>query len=121
MFYKHWKKIALALTAFFWGGCNNNSSGSEEPTKCSLTIGCPEYGVAMYFCENPEDYNSEDMDKKCTFTPAPKCEKTYSCEDGVYCWADEDETVLNCSDKQGKDFTINEKDFKTKYDTEGNR
>ena len=26
MFYKHWKKIALALTAFFWAGCEDSAS-----------------------------------------------------------------------------------------------
>ena len=29
MFYKHWKKIALTLTAFFWASCDN--SPNEAP------------------------------------------------------------------------------------------
>lgn len=29
MFYKHWKKIALALTGFFWGSCDDSSSEAE--------------------------------------------------------------------------------------------
>lgn len=36
MFYKHWKKIALAATSFFWVSCDNDpSSASEEPTSSS--------------------------------------------------------------------------------------
>mgnify|MGYP003556966733 CR=1 FL=1 len=29
MFYKHWKKFALALTALFWAGCDDSASSSE--------------------------------------------------------------------------------------------
>ena len=36
MFYKHWKKIALAVTSFFWVSCDNDpSSASEEPASSS--------------------------------------------------------------------------------------
>lgn len=38
MFYKHWKKIALALTSFFWSSCDNNGtspSTPEEPSSSS--------------------------------------------------------------------------------------
>ena len=118
MFYKHWKKIALALTAFFWGGCNDNSSSSEEPTKCTLTVGCPEYGVAGYYCED-ERFYAEDVNKNCTYIPAPKCTEFYRCDDGISCSRHEEDTVLNCSDKQDKNFSINENEFKTKYYTEG--
>ena len=38
MFYKHWKKISLALTAFFWASCNN-STVTEPPL-----YGCPREG-----------------------------------------------------------------------------
>ena len=113
MFYKHWKKLALALTAFFWSGCDNNSSGNEEPTACTFTIGCPEYGVAGYSCE--DGFYPEDVNKNCTYIPAPKCSKYYHCEDDVSCWANEDETVLKCSDKQDKEFLINENEFNAKH------
>lgn len=35
MFYKHWNKIALALTGFFWASCDSDSTSAnntEEPT-----------------------------------------------------------------------------------------
>jgi len=50
MFYKHWKKIALAVTSFFWVSCDNDpSSASEQPAssssieeiKSSATTGAP--------------------------------------------------------------------------------
>ena len=28
MFYKHWKKIALALTGYFWAGCDDSASSA---------------------------------------------------------------------------------------------
>ena len=30
MFYKHWKKVLLSLTAFFWASCDTSSSATEE-------------------------------------------------------------------------------------------
>ena len=39
MFYKHWKKIALALTGFFWASCDSDTTsanGSEEPSSSSV-------------------------------------------------------------------------------------
>jgi hypothetical protein len=40
MFYKHWKKIVLALTAFFWNSCDNAptsvSSGGTTPSSSSV-------------------------------------------------------------------------------------
>ena len=37
MFYKHWKKIALTLTALFWAGCDDSASSSEI-----VLYGCPD-------------------------------------------------------------------------------
>ncbi len=40
MFYKHWKKLALALTGFFWASCDSDSTsanGSEDPSSSSIT------------------------------------------------------------------------------------
>ena len=40
MFYKHWKKISLTLTAFFWASCNNTTV--EPPL-----YGCPAEGCGQ--------------------------------------------------------------------------
>ena len=41
MLYKHWKKLALALTGFFWAGCEDSSSSAE------CLYGPPEdYGIS---------------------------------------------------------------------------
>jgi hypothetical protein len=37
LFYKHWKKIALTLTALFWAGCDDSASSSEV-----VLYGCPD-------------------------------------------------------------------------------
>ena len=37
MLYKHWKKIALSLTALFWAGCDDSASSSEV-----VLYGCPD-------------------------------------------------------------------------------
>ncbi len=39
MFYKHWKKIALALAGFFWASCDSDTTsanGSEDPSSSSV-------------------------------------------------------------------------------------
>ena len=40
MFYKHWKKLALALTGLFWASCDFGSSTTEE----AALYGCPPEG-----------------------------------------------------------------------------
>ena len=40
MFYKHWKKLALTLTGFFWASCDFGSSTTEE----AALYGCPPEG-----------------------------------------------------------------------------
>lgn len=114
MFYKHWKKIALAFAAFFWNGCNNNSSSSDVTIACSFKGGaCPDYGIDFYHCENPEDYLSPDKEEKCTFIPRDPCVDYYECEDGTSCKIYEDETTMTCFDTLGNRIT--EDEFKSKY------
>lgn len=55
MFYKHWKKIALALTGFFWASCDNettSANGAEEPNSSS-SVAPPESSA-----ENQESSSS---------------------------------------------------------------
>jgi hypothetical protein len=115
--YKHWEKIALAIAAFFWNGCSDNSSSSDVKYACSFKGGaCPDYGIDFYYCENPEDYHSPDMDKKCTFTPHDPCSDYYECEDGATCVKYDNETTMSCTDAQGNQITQDE--IEKKYYTE---
>ena len=114
MFYKHWKKFALALAAFFWSGCNDNSSSSDVKTACTFKGGaCPDYGIDFYYCENPEDYQSPNKDEKCTFYPRSPCTDYYECEDGTSCQKNDNDTVMHCIDKHGNAITKDE--FNSKY------
>ncbi|MBQ9224698.1 MAG: hypothetical protein IJ177_00700 [Fibrobacter sp.] len=59
MFYKHWKKIALSLTALFWAGCDDSASSSEV-----VLYGCPDDICApapesSSVTENPVSSSSE--------------------------------------------------------------
>lgn len=39
MLYKHWRKIALALTGFFWASCDSDTTsanGSDDPSSSSV-------------------------------------------------------------------------------------
>lgn len=56
MFYKHWKKIALSLTAFFWASCED-----------SVTSTAPEYGCPDDGCgQGPIDNSSSSNDGSVT-------------------------------------------------------
>ena len=52
LFYKHWKKIALALTGFFWAGCDDSAS-----TAVCLYGTDPNYSSPA---ENPVSSSSTD-------------------------------------------------------------
>lgn len=116
MFYRHWKKFALALTAFFWSGCSDNTSSSEEPIACSLIRDCPVYGV-IYDCENEEDYQSPDIDSQCTTKHDYSCSKRYSCDDGSYCYetTKNNADVIYCPDEPDNSAIYTEKEFFSKY------
>lgn len=63
MFYKHWKKIALALTALFWAGCDDSASSSEV-----VLYGCPDDICApapesSSATENPVSSSSESTEE----------------------------------------------------------
>jgi len=56
MFYKHWKKIALALTGFFWTSCED-----------TVTSTAPEYGCPDDVCkQGPIDDSSSSNDGSIT-------------------------------------------------------
>ena len=55
MFYKHWKKIARALTGFFWSSCTFESSSLEysETPLYGVKITCtPMDSTVAYFAED---------------------------------------------------------------------
>lgn len=63
MFYKHWKKIALTLTALFWAGCEDSASSSEV-----VLYGCPDDICApapesSSATENPVSSSSESTEE----------------------------------------------------------
>ena len=89
MFYRHWKKFALALTAFFWASCGEDtpsptgvspdpessssgdtssssqdvsSSSAEESSSSYIPLSAPLYGVFQMDC------NIVDMQN-----PTPGC------------------------------------------------
>ena len=61
MLYKHWKKIALALTGFFWAGCED-----------TVTSTAPEYGCPSDGCgQGPVDDSSSSTDGALTSSSGP--------------------------------------------------
>ena len=73
MFYKHWKKISLALTAFFWASCNNTtvtepplygvppdiSSSSESPESSAIESSSSETTQNLSLSSEAQSSSSE--------------------------------------------------------------
>ena len=116
MFNSHWKKFTLALTAFFWSGCSDNSSSSKEPVACSLQEDCPVYGV-IYDDGNNEDYQSANIDSKLTIKQDYVCAKRYSCDDGAYCYetTKNNTDVMLCLNEPDNSAYYTKKEFFSKY------
>ena len=107
MFYKHWKKIALALTGFFWASCDDSASSAvclygpdpnysdpaENPTSSSSEATGNETVSSSSEASKPESSSSEIemqmplygviMDTSlCTQV---KGDPTITCNDGTVC------------------------------------
>lgn len=115
MFYKHWKKISLALTAFFWASCNNTtvtepplygvppdiSSSSESPESSAIESSSSETTQNLSLSSEAQSSSSEltqvmpaygvydkvscYLDDKETKMSNRVTEYTYHCENGVNC------------------------------------
>ena len=115
MFYKHWKKIALALTSFFWSGCDNNStspSNTEEPSSSSAQSSSSQnakssssstplfeasedlYGCPSDICGQISSSSSEAAKPNCNRFAG---ETTLTCDNGVSCEETETESIQSSS------------------------
>ena len=73
MLYKHWKKLALALTSFFWASCDFGSSTTEE----AALYGCPPEG-----CEpNPAISSSSEATEESSSSSTEEQKPVSSSED----------------------------------------
>ena len=95
LFYKHWKKIALALAGLFWASCGDDGSSDDSSTFA------PEYGIQ----ETPAD-SMEDLGLVCLYGVKPP---PLIIKQGVLCYND---TATNDS---GKVFKIIDCDDGNKY------
>jgi hypothetical protein len=86
MFYRHWKKIALALTGFFWAGCGDSTSDHDSPFDKKEDVGMSvedSVGMVVALYGAPADFKSitlcfNDMAKN----EAGKEFKIIDCTDG---------------------------------------
>lgn len=116
MFYKHWKKMALALTAFFWNSCDNaptaidsngpNPSSSSTDTQSSsssearIPSSSPLYGVMSSIVQSSSS-NVESSSSFEQIMPAYGVYNQVACyEDGKGVKTNDEvsETKLICDD-----------------------
>ena len=63
MFYKHWKKILLALTGFFWASCDNDPSSASDEPKSSSSVEKSSSSTASSPNASSPNSSSEDTNK----------------------------------------------------------
>ena len=113
MFYKHWKKIALALTGFFWNSCDNSVTSAEangtnpssssnvdnessSSTVAPIPSSSPLYGVMSSIAESSSSFVQPVPaygvvavpcyeDGKGVKMSAGVTETKLVCDDGVFC------------------------------------
>ena len=129
MFYKHWKKIALALTGYFWAGCEdtatsavclygpdpNYSSAENQGSSSSAATG-KETSSSSSEAKKPESSSSfgyemvplygVEMDK--TICTQVQGEPTINCDDGVTCTQQTEERWggLPCNESENENGEI---------------
>ena len=98
MFYKHWKKISLAITGFFWASCDTSSTTVEPP----LYGAPPQYSSSSEIqnssssSEDKISSSSEPLPMPAYGVPQMDCEVTsesdltVTCENGYTCTAKTD-------------------------------
>ena len=116
MFYRHWKKIALALAAILWSGCSDNSTSSDG--KIAYTYkGSETTNAFQYHCDTEEDYNSPDREKNCTNDVATSY-SNYKCDDGAYCDSPAEAYLRNgfkCYHNPDSSIKYTDEEFYQKY------
>ena len=92
MFYKHWKKIALALTGYFWAGCDdsassavclygpdpNYSSATENPVSSSSVNQAPVSSSSVAAGNETNSSSSEATEESSSSSEAVKPESSSS-------------------------------------------
>lgn len=92
MFYKHWKKIALALTGYFWAGCDdsassavclygpdpNYSSAAENPVSSSSVNQAPVSSSSVAAGNETNSSSSEATEESSSSSEAVKPESSSS-------------------------------------------
>ena len=92
MFYKHWKKIALALTGFFWASCDdsassavclygpdpNYSSATENPVSSSSVNQAPVSSSSVAAGNETNSSSSEATEESSSSSEAVKPESSSS-------------------------------------------
>ena len=105
MFYKHWKKIALSLTAFFWAGCDdtgssavclygpdpNYSSPEEQESSSSEATGNETSSSSEAIKPQPMPLYGVSSD---LVTCLQKDDSTFRCVDGVTCTKSTRDTTI---------------------------
>lgn len=126
MFYKHWKKISLALTGFFWASCdsgtttepplygappqyssssetlNSSSSSEDNISSSSEPLPMPAYGVPQMYCEVTSENGS-----------------TVTCENGSTCIAKTDTIHISapeCSENMCPLYGVGATIYEKKYE-----
>ena len=101
MFYKHWKKISLALTAFFWASCNNTTVTEPPlygvPPDISSSSGTPESSAAEPSSSETTQNLSLSSEAQSSSSELTQVMPAYGVYDKVSCYLDDKDKGIKAS------------------------
>lgn len=97
MLYKHWRKIALALTGFFWASCDSDTTsanGAEDPS--SSSVATPESSSSVATGNETTSSSSEKQAQVSSSSEATEASSS-SFEQIMPAYGVPDDPILNSS------------------------
>ena len=99
MFYKHWKKISLALTAFFWASCSNTTVTEPPlygaPPDISSSSVTPESSAAESSSSETTQNLSLSSEAQSSSSELTQVMPAYGVYNQVSCFLDDKETKMS--------------------------
>ena len=91
MFYRHWKKIALALTGFFWASCDNDSTSANDVGQLADNSSDSKGVDPLSSSAVKESSSSSEMQQAIALYGVPN--------DIVNCYLNKGDSTVHCGDR----------------------
>lgn len=91
MFYRHWKRLALALTGFFWASCDSDATSANGGEDQSIGNSSDSDKIASSNSAVKESSSSSEMQQAIALYGVPN--------DIVNCYLNKGDSTVHCGDR----------------------